>query len=79
MLTKGQQKKPVAQRVNNEAQKVAKQMYSSLMLKAAPKATPQGYIVGAAMVMKALIDQAVQQGSDKEQLKAVVIGLIQDI
>lgn len=79
MLTKGQHKRPVAQRANNEAEKVAKQMYSSLMLKTAPKATPNGYIVGAAMVMKALIDQAVQQGSDKEQLKTVAIGLIQDI
>jgi hypothetical protein len=79
MPTKGQHKRSVAQRVNNEAEKVAKQMYSSLMLKTAPKATPQGYIVGATIVLKALIDQAVQQGSDKEQLRAVAIGLIQDI
>lgn len=79
MQTKIQHKRPVAQRANSEAEKVAKQMYSSLMLKTAPKATPQGYIVGAVMVLKALIDQAVQQGSDKEQLKAVAIGLIQDI
>jgi hypothetical protein len=79
MATRKNHSKPLVPQHVAEAEKIAKQMYSSLMLKTAPKATPQGYIVGATIVLKALIDQAVQQGSDKEQLRAVAIGLIQDI
>ena len=45
-------------------------MYQSLTATDAPKAHPLGYIMGASMVLKMLIDQAVQQGEDKDKLKA---------
>lgn len=72
-------KKPAVPREAVEAEKVAKQMYSSLTAPDAPKAHPQGYIMGASMVLKMLIDQAVQQGEDRNALKAqamTYIGII---
>jgi hypothetical protein len=42
------------------------------MLKTAPKATPNGYVLGACYVLKILIDQASEQGADKKTLKEMV-------
>ena len=60
-----------------QAEKVTQQMYQSLTAPGAPKASPQGYIMGAAMVLKMLIDQAVQQGEDRDMLKAQAMAYIQ--
>ena len=62
-----------------EAEKVTKQMYESLTAPNAPRATQMGYIMGASMVLKMLIDQAVSQGGDKEALKAQAMTYIQMI
>lgn len=62
--------KPIVPRVALEAEAVTKQMYESLKAEGAPRATPQGYIMGASMVLKMLIDQAVKQGCDRDELKA---------
>ena len=45
----------------------------------APKASPMGYIMGASMVLKMLIDQAVQQGEDRDALKAQAMAYIMAI
>ena len=68
--TKRTHRKPTIPREAIEAEAVAKQMYQSLTAADAPKAHPLGYIMGASMVLKMLIDQAVQQGEDKDKLKA---------
>ena len=75
--TKRTHTKPVIPREAQEADKVAKQMYQSLTAPDAPKAHPLGYIMGASMVLKMLIDQAVQQGEDREALKAQAMTYIQ--
>lgn len=62
-----------------EAEKVARQMYNSLTQTNAPKATPHGYIMGACTVLKMLLDQAEQQGSDKEELKQWAVSFIQTL
>lgn len=69
--------KPVMPKEAQEAEMVAKQMYSSLTATGAPKAHPLGYIMGASMVLKMLIDQAVQQGEDRDTLKAQAMVYIQ--
>ena len=71
--------KPAVPKEAQQAEKVTQQMYSSLLMPGAPKASPQGYIMGAAMVLKLLIDQAVQQGEDRNQLKAQAMVYIQAI
>lgn len=71
--------KPAVPREAIEAEQVAKQMYSSLTAPEAPKAHPMGYIMGASMVLKMLIDQAVQQGEDRNKLKAQAMTYIQAI
>jgi len=71
--------KPVVPREAQEAMAVTTQMYSSLTAPDAPKATPQGYIMGASMVLKMLIDQAVAQGEDRNALKAQAMAYIQAI
>jgi hypothetical protein len=71
--------KPDAPQQAIEAEKVARQMYSSLMLKTAPKATPQGYVAGGCIVLKMLIDQASEQGADKEMLKHFIIDFTNNI
>lgn len=38
-----------------------------------------GYIMGASMVLKLLIDQAVAQGEDRDALKAQAMAYIQAI
>jgi hypothetical protein len=75
--TKRTHAKPAIPREAQEADKVAKQMYQSLTAPDAPKAHPLGYIMGASMVLKMLIDQAVQQGEDREALKAQAMTYIQ--
>ena len=79
MPTKRIHVKPAVPKEAKEAEKVAKQMYMSLTSSGAPKATPTGYIMGTSMVFKMLIDQAEQQGGDREQLKAQAIAYIQGI
>jgi hypothetical protein len=54
-------------------------MYQSLTAPGAPKASPQGYIMGATMVLKLLIDQAVAQGEDRDALKAQALAIISAI
>ena len=71
--------KPAIPQEAKEAELVAKQMYSSLTSPDAPKAHPLGYIMGASMVLKLLIDQAVQQGEDRDKLKAQAMTYIQVI
>lgn len=78
-LPKGRAKKhtkPAIPKEAVEAEIVAKQMYQSLTSPSAPKAHPLGYVMGASMVLKMLIDQAVQQGSDREMLKAQAVTYI---
>ena len=65
----GPHKKPQLPKVAQQAEKVTQQMYQSLTLPGAPKASPMGYIMGASMVLKMLIDQAVQQGENRDELK----------
>ena len=77
---RGRKKKhtrPAVPREAQQAEKVTQQMYQSLTAPGAPKASPQGYIMGAAMVLKMLIDQAVQQGEDRDMLKAQAMTYIQ--
>lgn len=62
--------KPVVPLAAQQAMKVTEQMYKSLKAPDAPKASPQGYIMGASMVLKMLIDQAVAQGENRDALKA---------
>ena len=69
--------KPAMPMAAQQAEKVVTQMYSSLKAPGAPKASPQGYIMGAAMVLKLLIDQAVAQGEDRDALKAQAMMFIQ--
>ena len=72
-------KKPEVPREALEAEKITEQMYSSLMTPDAPKASPMGYIMGASMVLKMLIDQAVQQGEDRDRLKTQAMAYIMSI
>ena len=52
-------------------------MYSSLKAPDAPKASSQGYIIGATMTLKMLFDQAVKQGDDHDELKGQIMAYIQ--
>ena len=79
MATNRNHKKPEIPQVAIEAGLVAEQMYSSLKKKKAPRTTPLGYIMGVSMVLKMLIDQAVQQGEDKEALRAQAMTYIQSM
>lgn len=63
-------RKPAVPLAAQQAMKVTEQMYKSLKAPGAPKASPQGYIMGASMVLKMLIDQAVAQGENRDALKA---------
>ena len=69
--------KPAVPQEAVEGEAVCKQMYQSLTAPDAPKAHPKGYILGASMVLKMLIDQAVQQGEDRNELKAQAMAYIQ--
>ena len=71
--------KPAVPREVQQAEKVTEQMYQSLMAPGAPTASPMGYIMGASMVLKLLIDQAVAQGEDRDALKAQAMAYIQAI
>ena len=71
--------KPVVPKAAQEAEKIVKQMYSSLTVPGAPKATPMGYVMGASMVLKMLIDQAVRQGEDRDAMKAQAMAYIMAI
>lgn len=71
--------KPAIPKEAVEAEMVVKQMYQSLTAPDAPRATPMGYIMGASMVLKMLIDQAVKQGEDRDKLKAQAMTYIQMI
>lgn len=71
--------KPAVPRAAQQAEKVAKQMYSSLKAPDAPKASPTGYIMGASYVLKMLIDQAVAQGEDRGALKAQAMAFIESM
>lgn len=71
--------RPAVPMAARQAERVTEQMYSSLKAPGAPKASPQGYIMGASMVLKLLIDQAVAQGEDRGQLKAQAMAIIQSI
>lgn len=79
MPTAKQHRKPAVPKGFKEAEKVAKQMYGSLTETGAPKATPTGYIMGACTVLKILLDQAEQQGANKNELKQYALGFIQGI
>lgn len=68
--------KPAVPRAAQQAEKVTETMYQSLTAPGAPKASPQGYIMGATMVLKLLIDQAVAQGEDRDALKAQALTYI---
>lgn len=69
--------KPAMPREVEQAEKIVEAMYSSLKAPDAPKASPLGYIMGASMVLKILIDQAVDQGEDRDALKAQAMMFIQ--
>jgi hypothetical protein len=69
--------KPAVPKEAQQAERIVKQMYTSLTAPDAPKASPKGYIMGASMVLKMLIDQAVQQGEDRNELKALAMTYIQ--
>lgn len=71
--------KPAIPREAKEVEEIVKTMYSSLTAPGAPKAHPLGYVMGASMVLKMLIDQAVQQGEDRDKLKAQAMTYIQII
>ena len=71
--------KPAVPLVAQQAEKITMQMYQSLKAPDAPKASPMGYIMGASMVLKMLIDQAVAQGEDRNVLKAQAMAYIQAI
>ncbi len=71
--------KPAVPKEAQQAERIAKQMYTSLTAPDAPKASPKGYIMGASIVLKMLIDQAVQQGEDRQALKAQAMEFIQMI
>lgn len=77
MATARKHKKPVVSKESKEAEKVAAQMYMSLTAAGAPRATQLGYLMGASMVLKMLYDQAVNQGGDREQLKAQIMTYVQ--
>lgn len=79
MPTAKQHRKPAVPKEAREAEKVAKTMYTSLLSTGAPKATPTGYLMGASMVLKMLIDQAEQQGADREALKSQALAYIQGL
>ena len=68
--------KPAVPRAAKEAERVTETMYQALMAPGAPRATPQGYIMGASMVLKMLIDQAVGQGEDRDALKMQAITIV---
>ena len=68
--------KPAVPLEARQAEAITRQMYESLKATDAPRATPRGYIMGASMVLKMLIDQAVQQGEDKDSLKAQALTYI---
>lgn len=76
MPTARQHRMPDVPREEQEAKRIAQQMYQSLMLKTAPKATPAGYIIGACKVLEMLLAQAAEQGADKESLKLYAIQFI---
>lgn len=76
MTTARNHRKPAVPRAAKEAERVARQMYGSLTQQGAPKATPSGYIMGACTVLKMLMEQAVQQGSDKKQLRQYAASFI---
>lgn len=76
MPTARQHRMPDVPREEQEAKRIAQQMYQSLMLKTAPKATPAGYILGACKVLEMLLAQAAEQGADKENLKLFAIQFI---
>lgn len=71
--------KPAVPLAARQAEKITKQMYQSLKAPDAPKASPIGYIMGASMVLKMLIDQAVAQGEDRDALKAQAMAYIQSM
>ena len=71
--------RPAVPREAKQAEKIVQQMYSSLTAPGAPRATPMGYIMGASMVLKMLIDQAVAQGEDRDAMKAQAMAYIQAI
>lgn len=79
MPTSRQHKKPEVPHEVQEAEKVARHMYASLTQVKAPKATPNGYVMGACVLFKALLDQAAQQGADKDALKQWSLNFIQGI
>ena len=79
MPTAREHKKPEVSRERNEAERISKHMYNSLLQARAPKGHPTGYVLGAAYVMKMLLCQAIKQGGDKDSLKSQAIALIQSI
>ncbi len=79
MPTANTHRRPAAPKELREAKKIARQMYASLTADGAPRATTAGYVMGAAQVLKMLIEQAVQQGADKEQLKLYTLQFINAI
>lgn len=76
MATARQHRKPSVPKVEKEAEKVARQMYTALTQEGAPEATPTGYLMGTAMVMKMLLDQAGRQGADREALRKQAMAYI---
>ena len=68
--------KPALPKEAQQAEKIAAQMYSSLTAPGAPKASPMGYILGASYTLKMLIDQAVEQGEDRDKMKAQALTYI---
>jgi hypothetical protein len=79
MPTSREHKKPNVPHEAQEAERVAKHMYTSLTQAEAPKATPTGYIMGACTVLKLLLQQAAAQGANKDELKQWSLNFIQGI
>lgn len=72
-------KKPAVSKEAIEAESIAKQMYAALTVKGAPQAHPMGYIMGTCTVLKMLVDQAEQQGSNREELKQYALRFVNEL
>lgn len=79
MATKRQHKKPAVSKDAKEAEKVTQALYMALTQEGAPRATPTGYIMAACTLLKMLVDQAEQQGADKDALKKYALEVVNGI
>lgn len=79
MATNRQHTKPAVSKDAKDAEKVTQTLYMALTQEGAPRATPTGYIMAACTLLKMLVDQAEQQGADKEALKQYAFEVVNRI